>query len=299
MSSGIFSTKRSSAVSVSRLTRMLVPKPKNAFQSPATQMLRFRSSVIVTSPSSAARMRVGVRDPAEDAALRGDHLQPHRLELRKVRADAVLRHQAVVAAVVGLAHGGVDADLGGDAGHDELRDAAILENGVQIGGEEGALARLVDHRLARQRVQLGDDVVSGLAAHEDASHRARVADARSRCVRAPSWPAADRSDRGGGLRGCAAPAARCARQAASSRRFGSIVRRSCETSLPSISPKPPGSRKSRCMSMMSSAQRAGVSSNGYGSAVDQRSCEIALMNASRAATAPNTPPCIVIIFSAA
>src|SRR5580704_10176637 len=32
--SGIFSTKRRSAVSVSMLTRMLVPKPKNAFQSP-------------------------------------------------------------------------------------------------------------------------------------------------------------------------------------------------------------------------------------------------------------------------
>src|SRR5215471_756762 len=31
--SGIFSTKRRSAVSVSILTRMLVPKPKNAFQS--------------------------------------------------------------------------------------------------------------------------------------------------------------------------------------------------------------------------------------------------------------------------
>ena len=30
--------------------------------------------------------------------------------------------------------------------------------------------------------------------------------------------------------------------------------RNCETSLPSISPKPPGSRKSRCMSMISSAQ---------------------------------------------
>ena len=39
-SSGIFSTKRSSAVSVSRLTRMLVPKPKNAFQSPGTHSLR-------------------------------------------------------------------------------------------------------------------------------------------------------------------------------------------------------------------------------------------------------------------
>jgi hypothetical protein len=30
--------------------------------------------------------------------------------------------------------------------------------------------------------------------------------------------------------------------------------------LPSISPKPPGSRKSRCMSMITSAQRAGENS---------------------------------------
>jgi uncharacterized membrane protein YdjX (TVP38/TMEM64 family) len=35
--SGIFSTKRSSPVSTSTLTRMLVPKPKKAFQSPGTQ----------------------------------------------------------------------------------------------------------------------------------------------------------------------------------------------------------------------------------------------------------------------
>src|SRR5580698_7910881 len=35
--SGIFNTKRSSDVSVSRLTRMLVPKPNKAFQSPGTQ----------------------------------------------------------------------------------------------------------------------------------------------------------------------------------------------------------------------------------------------------------------------
>src|SRR3984885_14607204 len=35
--SGIFKTKRSRDVSVSRLTRMFVPKPKKAFQSPGTQ----------------------------------------------------------------------------------------------------------------------------------------------------------------------------------------------------------------------------------------------------------------------
>ena len=35
--SGIFSTKRNRPVSTSMLTRMLVPKPKNAFQSPGVQ----------------------------------------------------------------------------------------------------------------------------------------------------------------------------------------------------------------------------------------------------------------------
>ena len=60
-------------------------------------------------------------------------------------------------------------------------DAAVLQDGVQVGGEERALAGLVDHRLARQRIELGDDVVPGLAADEDAPHRAR----RRRCVVVP------------------------------------------------------------------------------------------------------------------
>ena len=38
IASGIFKTKRNSPVSTSMLTRMLVPKPKNAFQSPGVQI---------------------------------------------------------------------------------------------------------------------------------------------------------------------------------------------------------------------------------------------------------------------
>ena len=52
-----------------------------------------------------------------------------------------------------------------------------------------------------------------------------------------------------------------ARHAVRSCRFGSMDRRSRETSLPSSSPNPPGSRKSRCMSMMTRAQRAGSNPN--------------------------------------
>ncbi len=41
--SGIFSTKRSSPVSTSMLTRMLVPNPKNAFQSPGVHNTGLKS----------------------------------------------------------------------------------------------------------------------------------------------------------------------------------------------------------------------------------------------------------------
>ena len=42
--SGIFSTKRKSPVSTSILTRMLVPKPKNAFQSPGVHNTGLKSA---------------------------------------------------------------------------------------------------------------------------------------------------------------------------------------------------------------------------------------------------------------
>jgi hypothetical protein len=41
--SGIFSTNRNSPVSTSMLTRMLVPKPKNAFQSPGVHKTGLKS----------------------------------------------------------------------------------------------------------------------------------------------------------------------------------------------------------------------------------------------------------------
>src|ERR1700761_5636420 len=119
-SSGILSTKRNRPVSTSMLTRMLVPKPKKAFQSPGTQSLGLNVDVIDRLPSStlaastlANCLNDGGRagDPAEDAALRLDHFQSHLLELGEVRADAILQHEAVVAAVVGLADSGVHADL--------------------------------------------------------------------------------------------------------------------------------------------------------------------------------------------
>jgi hypothetical protein len=47
------------------------------------------------------------------------------VELREVGGAAVAGDDAAVAAVVGLAHRRVDADLGGDAADDEVLDAAF------------------------------------------------------------------------------------------------------------------------------------------------------------------------------
>ena len=101
-------------------------------------------------------------------------------------AAAILEQQALEAAVVGLAHGGVDADVGGDAGEHQIVDAALAHDQLEVGGAERALARLVDHGLARQRRQFGDDFPARLAAHQDAPARARIADPGADLARAPA-----------------------------------------------------------------------------------------------------------------
>ncbi len=56
------------------------------------------------------------------------------------------------------------------------------------------------------------------------------------------------------------------RAALSTDAIGCTARASCETSLPRVSPKPPGSMKSRCMSMMTSAVADQLRLIGSGSA---------------------------------
>src|SRR5215472_10355550 len=102
--SGIFSTNRSSPVSTSMLTRMLVPKPKNAFQSPETHnagrfaiaafMMLFRSCGSPSISGKRGQHRLRRRHPAEDAALSLDHGQPRVMKLGKVRGAAVGNYDA-------------------------------------------------------------------------------------------------------------------------------------------------------------------------------------------------------------
>ena len=99
------------------------------------------------------------------------------MELREVGSAAVGEHDAAIAAVVRLAHRGVDADFGGDAADQQVLDAEVAQQRVKVGRVERALAGLVDDRLAFERIELGDNVVARLAADQDAAHRPGRADA--------------------------------------------------------------------------------------------------------------------------
>ena len=86
------------------------------------------------------------RHRAEHAALHLDHVERGEMVLDLGRRAAIRQQQALVAAVVGVAHRGVHADVGGDAGEDDVADALRLQHQFEVGGEERALARLVDDR---------------------------------------------------------------------------------------------------------------------------------------------------------
>src|SRR5580700_8093957 len=123
-SSGILRTKRNRPVSTSKLTRILVPNPKNAFQSPGVHNFGSSAGVDVTSAmgSSSSFLLVarplesvvvrqclkdprGVRHPPENPALRLDHLQGDVMKLLEVRRAAIARDDAAEAAIVGFADG--------------------------------------------------------------------------------------------------------------------------------------------------------------------------------------------------
>src|SRR6202008_3833339 len=85
----------------------------------------------------------GTRHRAEYAALHLDHFQRVVVIAPVGGAAAVLQQHAFEATVVGLAHGGVDAHVGGDAGQHDVLDAAHAQDQLEIGGAERAFAGLV------------------------------------------------------------------------------------------------------------------------------------------------------------
>src|SRR2546423_12398777 len=111
-SSGILRTKRRRPLKTSRLTKMFVPKPKKAFQSPGVQIDGFLAIIVVSPSVESSEHSFRIRHPAEDAALGLDHAQRDLVKFGKVRSAAVARDDAAVTAVVRLANRGVHAHLG-------------------------------------------------------------------------------------------------------------------------------------------------------------------------------------------
>src|SRR2546423_8889178 len=82
----------------------------------------------------------GGGDAAEDAALHGHHPQRRSVVAQLGAPGAVGQDQALVAPIVGLAHGGVHADIRGDAGQHDGGDAPGALHQIECGGIGRALA---------------------------------------------------------------------------------------------------------------------------------------------------------------
>src|SRR5260221_9795822 len=92
--------------------------------------------------------RARARHGAEDAVLHLDHLERGGVVAGVGGAAAVLEEEALVAAIVALAHRRVDADVGRDSREHEVGDALLAQDEVEVRRAERALAGLVDDDLA-------------------------------------------------------------------------------------------------------------------------------------------------------
>src|SRR6516164_9748322 len=149
-------------------------------QPPASRLEKLRLPIAQTFQNL-----IDARRPADDSALGADHVEGGHLELREIAFGGVLGQQALEAAVVGLAHGGLHANFRSDSGEHQLPDAEARQMILQARGVERALARLLDHDLAVPRCKLGKD--SGTAAS---------------CGCGSAWPAGNRTGPGGGIPLC-------------------------------------------------------------------------------------------------
>src|SRR6185436_20242140 len=105
VSAGSGTTYRHSVVRTITFNSTFVNRPKKPFQSPGTHQRTAACPFVMSFPLFSFRRGLGpgerfqkplrVADPAENAALGLDHLERRLLELREIRADAILEHQAV------------------------------------------------------------------------------------------------------------------------------------------------------------------------------------------------------------
>jgi hypothetical protein len=81
----------------------------------------------------------------------------------------VLKEKTFETSVVGITHGRGNANIGGDSGEDEVLDASVAEDDVQVCRVERSLAWLVDDRLVFVWLELWNDIPSRFSANKDAT----------------------------------------------------------------------------------------------------------------------------------
>src|SRR5262249_22470039 len=108
------------------------------------------------------------------------HRQSRFMKFREIGGATIREDYAAKPAVVGFAHGGIDADLSRHATDEQRADRAVAQHQLKIGLVEGALARLINHRLTGKRIEFRNDVVARLAADENSAHWTRRTDTQGR-----------------------------------------------------------------------------------------------------------------------
>lgn len=119
-------------------------------------------------------------DSPKNAPLHLDAFQRRVVQLLPPRRARVAHHDAVQPEICGVAHRARDAHVRRNPAHDQAADSAHAQHQREVGVAKRAAAGLVDDGLGGEGRELGDDVVAGLAAHEQAAEGAPVADADAR-----------------------------------------------------------------------------------------------------------------------
>src|SRR4029079_4762152 len=129
----------------------------------------------------------GIGHGSEDTTLHRDHLQRGAIIAVIGRASTIGEHQTLIAAIVGIAHRGVNANVGGDSTKHDVLNSAPAKKKIQICRIEGSFSRLVDNRFAFERRQFRYDFPAWLTTNENLSARPLVADTGTDALAAPSF----------------------------------------------------------------------------------------------------------------
>jgi len=91
------------------------------------------------------------------------------VEIFKKGSTGIFNDNAMIATIVGLPDGGVDANFRCDATHQQGSNALGRENHLEIRSIKGSFPRFVHNRFTFVRIKCGNDIVTGFPSNQHAS----------------------------------------------------------------------------------------------------------------------------------